>query len=188
MGLFSNLSQTKILGDANYTKYGNYVVRIDKVKRGETRLREQHIIIDYTVIAVLAHQEPPPNHVVGEEACHYIGVTGNEYAQADWASFVSGVFEVPVTELDSPQVKAACNNRDIDDWASNENPQMGPVQPMRGMVMELNNRMVMTKDKPNNPSKPFTKVRWKRPVPKEEVLKLLTPEQVNRFFPAGSLQ
>ncbi len=76
MGLFKNLSQTKILGDAVYPKYGLYWVRIDKVKAGETRLRVQNLIINYTVIAVLPSSEPPPNHVVGEEACHYIEVTG----------------------------------------------------------------------------------------------------------------
>ncbi len=183
MGMFPNLSKTKIMGDAVYTKYGKYFVRIDKVKRGATRLQEINIIVDYTVLAVLPHQEPPPNHQVGEEACHYILVTGNEYAAADWAGFVSGMMGCEVADLENPEVKAACGGLDTDDFITNEDPAKGPVQPFRGLIGELSNRLVMTKEKPGKPSKPFTKVKWVREVPASEVLKALTPDLVSRFFP-----
>ena len=188
MGLFSGqkLSQVRLVGDTIYPKYGLYWNRIDRVKQGETRLQIKHIVIEYTVIRVLPHQEPPPSHVVGEEACHYIEVTGNEYAAADWAGFITGIFGCKVEELDSPDVKAICGGRDFDDWATNEDPAKGEVQPMLGMIGEMKNRMIMTKDKPGNPSHPFTKTRWVRAVPMAEVFKVLTPDEAKRFFPASA--
>ncbi len=187
MGLFKNLSTTKILGDAVYPKYGLYWNRIDKVKAGESRLGFKHLIIDYTVIHVLPSSEGPPNHVIGEEACHFIKVTGNEYAAADWAGFMSGMLECKVEELDNPEIKTVTNGLDLDDWATNEDPAKGAVQPMRGMVGEMLNRLQMTKEETNNPSHPFTKTKWKRPVPKSEIVKALTPDQIARFFPGDTL-
>ncbi len=188
MGLFKNLSTTKLRGVSNFVKYGNYLVRIDKVKNQPGRLNEQRIFIEYTVIATLPHSEGPPNHVVGEEACQMIEITGNEYAAEDWARFMTGMFDCKVEELDSPDVKTLCGNRDTDDWATNEDPKLGAVQPMRGMVAELKAKCIMTKEKPGNPSHPFTKITGWRTASKEEVVKALTPELIARFFPGDSLK
>ncbi len=186
MGMFKNLSQTKIIGDAVYPKYGRYFNRIDKIATGMSRKNELRIIINYTVLAVLPSSEPPPTHFVGEEACQYIKVSGSEYAAADWAGFITGLMGVKVEELDSPEVRVAFGNRDSDDWASNEDHRVGPVQPMRGMIGEMYNRMGMTKDEPpHNPSHPFTRTKWVREVPASEVAKGMTAEQIKQFFPAG---
>ena len=152
------------------------------MKAGETRTQIKNLIIDYTVVAILPTSEPAPHHVVGEEAGHYIEVSGNEYAAADWAGFVAGILGCKVEELDNPEIRAAFGNQDSDDWAS------GPAQPLRGMVGHLKAKMIMTKDKPGNPSHPFTKVRWVREVPAAEVLKALTPDLVTRFFPGQMLE
>ena len=182
MGLFQNISSTRMMADANYPKYGAYWVRIDKVKRGETRKKMINLIIDYTVIAVLPSSEPEPHHIVGEEACHYIEVSGNDYAAADWAGFIAGMLGCKVEDLDNPEIRAAFGNQDSDDWATSER------QPLRGTIGQMRARMVMTKGEPNNPSHPFTKVRWMREVPAAEVLKALAPELVTRFFPGQMLE
>ena len=185
MGLFSGqkLSQTRLIGDFEYPKYGLYWVRIDKVKQGKTRKQEMHLVIEYTVVKVLPHQEPPPNHLVGDEAGHFIMVSGSDYAQADWVGFVTSMFGCKVEELDSPEVKALCGGMEIDDWATNEDPAKGVVQPMRGMIGEMKNRLQMTKDKPGDPSHPFTRIRWCRQVPMDEVLKNIPAEDAKKFFP-----
>ena len=96
------------------------------------------------------------------------------------------MFGCKVEELDNPEVRAACNGMETDDWASNNDPTKGPVQPMAGMVGELKVRQSMTKDNgPTNPSHPFSRISWVRTVPMAEVLKALTPDEAKRFFPAA---
>ncbi len=100
---------------------------------------------------------------------------------------MSGMLGCKVEELDNPEVKTVTNGLDLDDWATNEDPTKGFVQPMRGMIGEMYNRMAMTKEKVGNPSHQFTRIKWKRTVPKDELVKVLTPDQIARFFPGDSL-
>jgi len=183
MGLFKNLSTTRVFG-ANYFKYGRYIVRIDRVKRGENYKHVPNLVIEGTVMASLQSSEPGDRHVFGDEAAQVIALT-NDFAAQQWANFVSALFGCQVKDLDDPSVKANCGGKDIDDWASNEDPKLGPVQPMRGMVAEIDVRMKMTKEMPGKPSHAVTNCVWKREVPLAEVLSMLTPEQVKKAFPGG---
>jgi len=183
MGLFKSLSTTRVFG-SNYFKYGRYIVRIDRVKRGENYKHVPNIVIEGTVLASLQSSEPGDRHVFGDEAAQVINIT-NDFAQQQWANFCAGLFGCQVKDLENPEVKTACGGRDIDDWASNEDPKLGPVQPMRGMVAEVDCRCKMTKEAPGKPSHPVTNMIWKREVTMAEVLPMLTPEQVKKAFPGG---
>jgi len=206
MGLFKNLSQAKVSRDYIFLNQcaGNYLTRIDAVKVGKqwpdgrdtrTRKREEFIAIEETIIAILSSNEAPPLHAVGDEVSHFIMVTGSEYADKEWASFLCGLFGLKGAEdLDRPEIKALVGGIEFDDWAGNEDAAKGVVQPLRGVVVEINNRMrALKKVNPTDPDKFFCKVHTKREVPAVEVLQVLTAMDktgglVNRFFPNNFLQ
>ena len=200
MGLFKGLSQVKVNRDYAYEKQGNYLTRIDRIKVGKlhangvdtrTRKREEFIAIDQTVIAVLPSSEPGPYHTVGEEITHFIMVTGSEYADKEWAKFLSGLLGVDVSKLDDPDVLAVAGGKDFDDFLSNDDPKSGPVQPVRGTVIEKRNQLVATKESTPEAPKHFTRIKTVREVPANEVLKTLggsNSDLVKRFFPNQYLE
>jgi len=40
MGIFSNIEKARASFDANYVRPGRYAVRIDRIKKGETKKRK----------------------------------------------------------------------------------------------------------------------------------------------------
>ena len=206
MALFKKLSEAKLTRDYIFENQcaGNYLMRIDAVKVGRqwpdgrdtrTRKREEFIAIEKTVIAVLPSNEAPPYHAVGDEVSHFIMVTGSDYADREWASFLCGLLGLKdATDLDSPQIKKLIGGIEFDEWAGNEDATKGTVQPLRGMVVEMNNRMrALKKASPSDPDKFFCKLHTKREVPASEVIQVLnamdkTGGLVGRFFPNNFLQ
>lgn len=187
MGLFKNLSQTRVFGD-NYFKHGRYIVRINKVKAGKNRKSIPNIVIETTILAVLPSSEPPPYHVVGDEPAQVMSAV-SDYIQSQWAHFISTALDVQISELDNPEIKQYCGGGDLDDWASNEDPAKGMVQPLRGKVMELTAICKATKKDLAKPDKPeyLTNFKWHRCVTRSEVQKLMTPENMLRYFPGNAL-
>ena len=202
MGLFQNLTKVKVRKDWVFAnKYpGYYWMRLDKVGVGKlytdgskrdtrNRLREEFITIHMTVISVLDCTEPPPRAMVGEELVNYIKVTGNEYAEKNFAQFLMGVFGLrDASELDSPEIRALLGDKDWEDWLGNEDPKYGPVQPLTGSVIEMRNRFTLPseKQKAENPAATgFVNLWYQRPVPAAEVQAALPPDQLKRYFPGG---
>ena len=204
MALFRNLPQSTIRRDYIHenTRAGFYWMRIDQVKLGKlypdgrdtrTRLGAEFVVINKTVIAQLPCTEAPPFHMVGDEVCHYIKVTDNEYAGANFAQFLTGMLGLKdAADLERPDIKRLTGNLDWEDFVGNEDPRLGVVQPFRGLVVEMNDRRVLgKKDKDTDPDKWFVNLWYKREVPPAEVLKGLGgsgSELVKRFFPDGYLE
>ncbi len=204
MGLFKNLPQAQFRQDYNYenVRPGFYLMRIDKVKLGKqypngtdtrTRLGEEYVAITKTVVHVLPSNEPTPAWEVGTEVQHYIEVTGNEHAAKNFAQFLTACLGVATAaELEKPEVKALIGGVDFEDWVSNDDPTKGPVQPLRGLVVEMNNRYQLgKKKKADDPDKYYTNLWYKREVPPAEVLKELGgsgSDLVKRFFPNEFLE
>lgn len=179
MGMFKNPSTVKLIGDYNYVKVGHYINRIDKIHKIDSRKHELFIAIDMTVLTVLPSSEPPPFHKVGDEICHMIKITGNEYAEADWTRLLMVVLEsidpnLKQIDLDGVFRKEVCGGADSDDWACSES------QPLAGWCVEMDNNIQITKKGMKRIAKKYMRV-----VPKEEVLRGLNPDEVKRFFPAG---
>ena len=208
MGLFKNLSTQQPRRDFvhEYTAPGAYLQRIDEVKLfkvytdgsgRDTRTRKgfEQVVISKTVIAVLPSTEPPPQHLVGTEVSHLIKVTGNDRAGKDFNQFILTVLGLDKAEmLDDPAVKALAGGMDWEDWVGNDDAVRGPVQPLRGVVVQMNNRLNLGKKKlPTDADKYFCNVHYTRQVPWAEVLQSLkasdpSGELVNRFFPNNFLQ
>ncbi len=198
MGLFTNLPKEQIRQDYNYENEhpGFYWMRLDNVKLGKiypngkdtrTRLKEEYVAISKTIIRVIPSNEAPPYWEVGTEVQHYIKVTGNEYAAKNFAQFLVTVLGVAnAEELDNPEIKKLIGGKEFEDWIADE------PSPVRGMVLEMNNRQSLgKKEKPTDPDKFYTNLWYKREVPPAEVLKELGgpgSDLVTRFFPNHFLE
>lgn len=166
MGFFKNLKTVKLKQDFVYLGAGSYWMRVDSVTEGENRKMEKNFIVNLTVVKVLPRERDDPIHSVGQEISHYIKVSGNEYAEANVADFFCGVMGCKPEELTDG----------VEEWAIDKS------QPLKGMVVELRNRVITTKK-----GNLFTSIHYVREVPAEEVLTKLDSDAIQRFFPNGYL-
>lgn len=105
MGIFSGVESAKASLGGNYLKPGNYRVRIDKVKSGESRTNGGFIAVEMTILEVVDSPAETP-HVVGEQAT-YMYMTKFDSFLGNWKAFVMGITnceESEVTEEDSDSI------------------------------------------------------------------------------------
>lgn len=137
MGLFSGVEKAKASLGGNYLKPGNYRVRIDKVKQGESRKNGGFIAVEMTILEVLSTTEDKP-HLPGEQAT-YMYMTKFDSFLGNWKAFVMGVMdcnEAEVTEEESAKI-------------------IGETQPFSGLTVPVQAVNVKTKAGGD-----FTKAIW----------------------------
>jgi len=71
MGIFSNIEKARASFDANYVRPGRYAVRIDRIKKGETRKKETFVAIEMTVFKTI-EEENGRGHRPGENVTHLL--------------------------------------------------------------------------------------------------------------------
>lgn len=145
---------------SNYISPGHYLLRVDKCKVGESRKKQGFIAVEFTVVHVYAADS---KHKVGEEVTWML-MTHHDSWQGDFKGFLSAITNTPehmIEDSDGLEV-------------------VGEGQPLSGRVIEAN---VWTKQTKSGVD--FTKISWKDAPTPETVGKLLSPQDVTRFFPNG---
>lgn len=200
MGLFSNIKNAKPVADVSFMGRGRYWLRIDRTFSSENRQHIPYAAIDGTVIAILESHEIPI-HRIGEEIRRHI--SAGDYFDSEIQAFLLGTGVI--TDADLAADKAGKGNN-MEEGAElifpyrNPETRMGrdgkpfPPSLQQGWVIELDNKEIQIQDKEKDPqktlgiTKPFTKIKFVREVPPQEVLKGLPAELVERFFPGQVLQ
>lgn len=161
--IFANITSAKMRLDANYEKEGHYLERIDKIKLDKNRKGEAFLAVEKTVVKIIA---PPPagkeGHKVGEAICHMLMVRHDSFL-GNVKSMIAAIMELKPEDIKPEDAVAIC----------------AADQPLTGMVVECQNRGIMTKE-----NKPFTAINYKREVPPIELLSgVLDAEAIRLYFP-----
>src|SRR5689334_874860 len=100
MGMFSGIGAARPTQDGNYVNPGNYVCRINRVKKGNNRAGGEFIVAEMTVLHVISTDPPFPAHTVGEDVsqmfCKYGG--GIDFFLKDMKAFAACAFSCDVAE------------------------------------------------------------------------------------------
>jgi hypothetical protein len=166
--------EIKASRDSNYLRRGHYLVRIDRVKSDKTRPPKNRpfVAIETTVVHTFADGDG--RDLQGQmdqldQQWHKPGDTPSQLLMADMdtflpniKSFVSNVMAVPESQV----TVEACN-----EMCSEENP-------LGGMVVEVNNRMIKT-----TAGNDFTKINWVREWRPSEFSKVVDVDLLEALFP-----
>ena len=205
--IFGGMKDVKVGTDANYLGAGNYWVRVDKMKQGETRSNTPNVIVEQTVVRTICGWEPGTHSRCRRAGEPLLRREGQLLQARIEEVFAGGAFSdrftiVDPMTVDDDDVAAACGKKIVlvggiqalvDDMVPDANGALTQNQPLRGFVLEYNNIMTRGKDKqgPNGvmiEGKWYTRYKVIRRVLPDEVLTTLSPDDVGRFFPAGYLQ
>lgn len=159
--------------NSQYIRAGNYLCRIDKCKFGQKRSGVQFWVAEMTVVKVI-NDNGGQGHKQGEAVTWYIDRT-SLYVGRDLRFFAANIMGVAPEMITDENL----------DMIFNENPQLygGRVQPFLGLTAEVNAVLIPKK----NGDGVFTKVSFKREVPATELVKLLTPQEQEFYYPGGAL-
>lgn len=105
MGLFKGVESAKASLGGNYLRPGNYKVRVDRVKEGESRKNGGFIAVEMTILEIIDSATDRP-HVLGEQTT-YMYMTKFDSFLGNWKAFVMGVTgcdESEVTEEESANI------------------------------------------------------------------------------------
>ena len=188
MGLFQNLSTTRVMLPGQYfTKCGLYMFRVDRIKAGQNFKQVANRVIETTIIHVIPSDTPETPHSVGD-SCAVVLSSTSLYSASTWVNFLTSLTGFKQADLDLPQVRQAFGNRDSDDWASNEDPAKGDVQPLRGWVgvVRVHNK-AMGGGNTGKPEKWLKVPVFERGVTRDELTKTLNQESLARYFPGNTL-
>ena len=168
-GLFGGMKEAKARVSTPWLGPGSYWLRIDKIKLDQNRKNETALFVEFTVIKVLDDYE-------GHAQAHKR--TGEVVTHAMWKkheSFLGNVKAFLATALDEdPQLV----EEDHVFLVIEED------QPLTGTVLEVNNRIILTREK----RQPFTEVNYVRTVPAEELVEGLDDSVKERFYPGDLLE
>lgn len=145
---------------SNYLSPGEYLLRVDKCKVGESRKKQGFVAVEFTVVHAFSSDS---KHKAGEEVTWML-MTHHDSWQGDFKAFLSAISNTPEDRIED-----------------NDGLQVvSEAQPLSGYVIKAN---VWTKQ--TKAGIDFTKVNWKETPTPEQVSRILTPADVARFFPEG---
>lgn len=181
MGIFKGLKDAKITGGGNKEREGHYIERMDKIVRSDPndpttpQLRTQMaaVFVEKTIVRVIDNAQGK-GHSVGEsvtDAFHFY--PGNRDSKlANFKSMVMVLLGVSEEEAGKEAVAEQLSSLQ---------------QPLAGMLCESNTVQQMRKNVKPGENTYFTRTRYIRPYTPAEALKLLTPEEIVRFYPDNFL-
>lgn len=156
---------------------GQYIARIEKCWIGENRTKDQLAFVQTTLLHRL---DPGSNHSVGEEVTPLAVKEKSDYFWGEISSFIANITGEDV------------NNMDRDAKIELMTSVFESDNPLGGTIIEFSSEERVKKDakeKANpGPKDRYTVVSFKRQVPATEVADLLTPEELQRFFPGDALE
>ena len=156
MGMFSGISNARARFDQNYAKQGHYLVRIDRVKADQNWKRQDYVAVEMTVLHVYEDGQGDPTqwHKVGENISDVM--SSGSATNAD------------VEEVGEQEAEVVCSES----------------QPLAGLVMEIVNREIMTKQN----QKLIVTVAYRGLATAAELGTVLAPEVIEQHFPGEALQ
>jgi hypothetical protein len=164
--VFGGLATAKPKMGSNYDRPGLYWFRINKVKLDTNRKNEVNFVVEKTVVRVL-DDDAGRGHRLGEDTVAISNAKHDSF-QGNVKQFLSAAFpDVPPEQIDASMAEQIC----------------GPQQPMTGMVLEMAAKQIATKS-----GGVFTDKTYRRVVPVQELLAVLSPQEQAAFFPNNALQ
>lgn len=145
---FKNIETTRASLGGNYVRPGKYIVRIDRVKEGNSSVNGDFIAFEMTVFHAFDGE-----HKVGENITHML--------MAKHVSWLSN-FKAAVMGI------LSCEEEEVTQEAAAE--IVGEKQPLSGLIVNMNAWEIITKQN----KKPFTKVAYEGEVPEDKWQGLLT--------------
>lgn len=162
MSIFKGLNEKKARVNSDYDMPGIYWQRINAAKQGADRNSIPMVIINKTVIKVFDDDEQK-GHRLGAEV-------GTVYKAGDYFAQSVKDFLAATTGASDEE-----NNSEFADEC------FGKDNPLQGIVVEMRNG----KKPGKKPGTMFTRAKYVRAVPYEEVKETLTEAELEKFYPDG---
>ena len=162
MGMFDGVKDAKVAMDSTYIRPVHGILRIDRVKVGKSRKGREFVAVEMTVVKVFDPftEDGQPPHRPGE-AVTDMKMSDNDYFLGEMKAFLANTCDVQPEDV-TPE--------DCELVTSDENP-------LGGVFVEVLARNRTTKE-----GKDFTKISYKRPVSPEELVDLVTEEEITKVF------
>jgi len=171
--IFSGLKDADITGDGgNYERAGHYLMLINKCKTGTSRKKRDFAAVEKTCVHVFDDNDGL-GHRVGEDVTWMV-MADNDYFASDICKFIAAVLDMDPEEVDDSHGGLIFE----------EEGDKSHDQPFAGLVVECRNREVQKK----NSEGTFTKIKHVRQVPASELLTILDPKVIARYFPNDVLK
>lgn len=141
MGRFNGISSAKFNEGGIYFLKGNYLIRVDKVKVGTTRMGIEFFVVECTILESDNPERKPKSSV------SWLCMSDKDLYLANINHFCSIACDIPSEEVDEAGVELV---------VSEENPLAGTI--LRVQATDIKTRA----------GKDFTKVVWKQPTVQEK--------------------
>jgi hypothetical protein len=158
--LFDGIKEAKASRGANYVRAGNYLVVINRVKLDVNRKKTAFVAIEMRNLVTLSESPDDKPHRPGERMSHLL-MSDKDSFLGNLKAFISNVMGSPEDEVTEADCEAVT----------------GESQPLAGMIVELQNKVIETKEK-----KPFTLVNYVRALEPDEVKSLIPQEVLDKFL------
>lgn len=158
MGIFDNIENARASRGSNYERAGRYYEYIRRIKLDKNRKGVDFIAVEKVVLQVIAPDPSEEPHSVGEQIAHLL--------MSDKDSFLGNV---------KAMIGALFNEDPEAVTAEDAEMVVSDKQPAAGLVIEVNNRQITTKQ-----GQPFTLVNYVRALEPEEVFQLISPENLEK--------
>jgi len=162
MGLFDGIKDAKASRGANYVKAGHYLVLIRRVKQDKTRKGDDFVAIEMVNLVTLAEDPAEQAHRPGEQMSQLL-MRKNDSFLPNFKAFVSNVMAVEESQVGEEEAMEVVSDE----------------QPLSGRVVELQNKIVMTKK-----DTPFTLVNYVRSLDAEEIKEKIPADVIEKFLTA----
>ena len=164
--VFSGVGEAKANFGANYEREGHYYMFIRRIKLDKTRKGVEFVAVEKVCLKCINVEGVPDPHRVGEQLSHLL-MSDKDPFLGNIKAMISNIMGVNSDEVD----EEACDL------------VVGDDQPLSCRVVEMQNKMIRTKPKPNaRDGTPFTLVSYKRTLTADEVLAAIEPEVLQQFL------
>lgn len=127
MGIFDKIEEASVGGDGNWVRPGRYTAEIMAVKLTKKYTGEEFVAIEMTIASVLDNDEGR-GHKVGEAITQLLKVN-NAMFLGNFKQFISATLGVDPDDVTKAEAMRATSDE----------------QPMAGIVVEFNARIIKTK-------------------------------------------
>ena len=178
--VFANLGAAQASKSSNWVRPGDYLVKIEGMKLTVSKEGSNVCIVECLCLHVFSDEAATrigqAGHVVGEQFAvsysdKHLSFLGNVKAM------VAGLEGIPGEQIDAALAQGGSS------ITQHAVLMCGPEQPYAGMFAHLTAMQILTRRQT-----PFTKTDWHREVRPSELQGILSPEEMQRFFPGDALQ
>lgn len=165
--MFEGVGSAKANFGANYERPGHYLMFIRRVKKDKTRKGVKFVAVEKVCLHHFSVDEEENPHVVGEQLSHLL-MTDKDSFLGNLKAMIANTFGKP-PEAVTPKV---CDL------------VVSDKQPMSCRVVEMDNRLIITKEK----KQPFTQVNYRRTLTPDEIKAVVSQEVLEQFLSVKELE